>query len=120
MKMLIITVAVAFIAGFATPILAHRYSTSCVGCTVAEDVSYMADGSKMSGDGAWGGHLAYSVERFFFYVRHPLLPRPRGKGDLWIMEQQAKWTKPIVFHCSSQGGPCRTEMPRNELAGRGK
>lgn len=115
-EVVIITAIAAFAAGVAAPMLAARYSTTCYECTSDKDVSVMADGSSMSGDGSWGGHLAYPVERFFFYVRHPNAPRPKGHGRLWIMEQLEKFDGPIKIACSTQTGECRTQMPKNLIA----
>lgn len=108
----------AFILGFAAPIAAWRYSTSCYDCSGPwgdKDVNLMSDGTPMSGNGVWDGHLAYPIERFFFYVRHPFAPRPSGNGRLWIYEQREKWTKPILVSCSLKDGSCVTHMPPNDL-----
>ena len=88
MKVAIVGLA-AFVMGFATPIAAWRYSTTCFDCSGPigdKDVSLMSDGSAMGRYGSWDGHLAYPTERFLFYVRHPGAPRPSGNGRLWIMK----------------------------------
>jgi len=81
-KMFVIAL-VAFALGFAAPIAALRYSTTCYECTTDKDVTLMPDGSAEITSGS--GHLAYPTERFVFYVIHPRAPRPWGHGRLWIM-----------------------------------